>query len=113
MALSAVLSAQTYIGIMDRIEHAHHHVHFPNPLAGDVQSCDGALDICADHDDASQHSFPHHHGDAALMFLAAQSFVLPTHPIAASRCETEPLPLVSFSPYGPDHPPKVNLEIRV
>jgi hypothetical protein len=113
MALSFVLSAQTYIGIMDRLEHAHHHVHFPNPLAGDVEYCGGAQDICADHDHEGHDSFPHHHGDAALMFLAAQSFVLPTHPIAASRCETEQPPLVSFSPCGPDHPPKMNFEIRV
>jgi hypothetical protein len=112
MALSVVLSSQTYIGIMDRIEHAHHHVHFPNPLAGDVQYCGGALGVCADHDDGVD-SFPHHHGDAALMFLAAQFFVLPSHPISACRCETEPPSLVSIVPRVPDHPPKTSLEIRV
>lgn len=113
MALCVVLSAQTYIGIMDRIEHAHHHVHFPNALAGDVEYCSGAHDVCAGHDHGAQDSFPHHHGDAALIFLAAQCFVLPTHPIAPSRCETEPPALVSFNPRGPDHPPKSILEIRV
>jgi hypothetical protein len=112
MALSALLSAQTYIGIMDRIEHAHHHVHFPNPLAGDVEYCGGAQIVCADHDDGTPDSFPHHHGDAALMFLAAPCYVLPTHPLEESRCESEPPSLVSFSPRGPDHPPKPDLESR-
>ena len=50
---------------------------------------------------------------AALMFLAVQFFVLPSHPVAACRCETEPPSLVSIVPRVPDHPPKVSLEIRV
>jgi len=112
MALSFVLSSQTYIGIMDRIEHAQHHVHFANPLAGDIEFCVGGPDICADHDGADQ-SFPHHHGDAALVFLAATMFVLPIQPDVESRCETEPLVPASVSPRGPDHPPKPCLEIRV
>jgi hypothetical protein len=55
----------------------------------------------------------HHHGDAVIVFLAAQSFVLPAHVPVESRCETEPPLLTSISPHGPDHPPKPNLEIRV
>ena len=112
MALAVVVSSQTFIGIMDRLEHANHHTHFPNPLAGDVEYCGGAHDVCADHDHGTQDSFPHHHGDAALMFLAAQSFNLPLHPLADSRCEMEPPMLTSISPRGPDHPPKSSLEIR-
>jgi len=33
---------------MDRIDHAHHHSHFANPLAGDIQFCAG------DHDQRHQ-----------------------------------------------------------
>ena len=39
MAIAVMLSGQSYISLMDRIDHAHHHVHFANPLAGDVAFC--------------------------------------------------------------------------
>jgi len=44
MAMAVMLSGQTYIALMDRIEHAHHHVHFANPLAGAVEFCGGVHD---------------------------------------------------------------------
>ena len=47
MALAVMLSGQAYISLMDRIEHAHHHAHFANPLAGEVGSCVGGHDACA------------------------------------------------------------------
>lgn len=132
MALAVMLSGQTFISLMDRIDHAHHHAHFANPLAGGVEYS------AADHDSSGH---PHHHnaaqdggdshapgsaghhhshdpadhqhGDAAIVFLAAKSFVLVLCPTAALRCEAAPPKIVSFSPRGPDHPPKLSLEIRV
>jgi len=80
MALAVMLSGQTYIALMDRIEHAHHHVHFANPLAGDVQFCVGDHDQCGmhprHHDDGSGAPADHHshdpinhqHGDPAIVF---------------------------------------------
>jgi hypothetical protein len=112
MAIAVVVSSQTFIGIMDRIEHANHHAHFPNPLAGDVEYCGWTAALCADHDHESGDSFPHHHGDVSLVFLTMQSFVLPVHPVTDSRCELEPPMLVSISPREPDHPPKPSFEIR-
>ena len=123
MALAVMLSGQTYIALMDRIEHAHHHVHFANPLAGDVQFCAGDHDQCGmhhhHHDDGSGALADHHshdpishlHGDPAIVFLAAQSIVFAICPAEATRCETEPPALTSISPRGPDHPPKPVLEI--
>lgn len=51
MTLAVMLSGQAYISLMDRIDHAHHHVHFANPLAGDVQFSPARQD----HDAAGHH----------------------------------------------------------
>jgi len=133
MALSVMLSGQAYISLMDRVEHAQNHVHFANPLAGGVLCSTG--DACGHHEDhgvqlashdhdsqpaahhhhGSQASHHHHntqgpadhqHGDATIMFLAAQSFVLAACSITAERCPSEPVTFVSITPLGPDHPPK-------
>ena len=124
MALAVMLSGQTYISLMDRIDHVHGHVHFANPLAGDVQFCTGDHDQCGAHHhhhhadgkaghDHSGTDSGHQHGDAGIVFLAAQNFVFPICAVPASRCESEPRTLVSISPRGPDHPPKASLLIRV
>src|SRR5262249_145158 len=96
MALAVMLSGQSYISLMDRIEHAHHHAHFANPLAGGLASCVGDHDACGHHHDGTADASHHHshgspghqsgttehqHGDAAVMFLAAQSFVLAICPV--------------------------------
>lgn len=121
MALAIMLSGQTYISLVDRIDHVHGHVHFANPLAGDVQFCGGAHDQCgahhheggkADHDHSGTDP-GHQHGDIGIVFLAAQNFVFAICAIPASRCESEPRTLVSISSRGPDHPPKPTLPIRV
>ena len=124
MALAVMLSGQTYISLMDRIDHAHNHVHFANPLAGDVQFCGGDHDSCgahhhhqhdggsAHHHDSSGGDPGHQHGDIGIVFLAAQNFVFPICNVPASRCESEPRTLASISPRGPDHPPKSSLAIR-
>jgi hypothetical protein len=132
MALSVVLSGQAYISLMDRIDHAHHHAHFANPLAGDVQFAPARHDHDAtghhhDHEtqEVGQHTHgpdghhhtnspaDHQHGDSAVVFLAAKSFVLVACPVVADRCEIEPPAMTSITPRGPDHPPKPSLEIRV
>jgi len=113
MALTLVMSWQTYIGIMDRVEHAHHQVHFPNPLAGDVEYCIGAFAGCDESPTGSHDPLMHHHGDAAIMFIAAPVFVLPGCSLSPSRCDTQPEALVGIEPLVPDHPPKTSLGIRV
>jgi hypothetical protein len=111
MALAVMLSGQAYISLMDRIDHAHHHAHFPNVLAGDLQYCGGGGGQCDHHDHGTHGKIGHNHGDAAIVFLAAQSFIFSICPLPALRCESTAPKLVSFSPRGPDHPPKYNLEI--
>jgi hypothetical protein len=122
MALAFMLSWQTYISLMDRLDHAHHHSHFANPLAGEVSYCVGGCG--ADHHvhghggpahhhhdaNAADHHDPdipaHQHGDSAIVFLAAQSFVLAACTVPAARCESRPVAFATFNPRGPDHPPK-------
>jgi len=125
MALAFMLSGQSYISLMDRLEHTHAHVHFANPLAGDVQNCGGGRTACGhDHQDlgtkkATIHHYgtnnaaDHQHGGSGLVFLAAKNFVLVLCRVPAERCDTASQKLVSFNPRGPDHPPKSNLELRV
>ena len=56
MALATMLSAQTYISLMDQIDHAHNHAHFANPLAGNVE-----YSISRNNNPPRLH---HHHGNA-------------------------------------------------
>jgi hypothetical protein len=119
-ALAIMLSGQSFISLMDSIEHSHHHAHFANPLAGDIEWCAGDHDVCGLHHDADDHDdgglaadndhagspAGHQHGGASIVFLAAQIFTFPVRSFEPSRCECEPGELVSFSPHGPDHPPK-------
>jgi hypothetical protein len=122
MALAFMLSWQSYISLMDRLDHAHHHTHFANPLAGDisclgncgaehhVHSHGGAAHHHHDSDAAADHSHSdipaHQHGDSAIVFLAAQSFVLAACVVPFLRCESRTVAFVTFNPRGPDHPPK-------
>jgi hypothetical protein len=122
MALAVMLSGQTYISLMDRIDHAHHHQHFANPLAGDVQFCGSDHDGCGlhhhhghDHGNAAPShgdSENHQHGDAGLVFLAAQSFVLPPCPLIQLACDASPADLATVNPGGLERPPKTVLELR-
>jgi len=120
MLLAFVLSCQAYISLMDRIEHSHHHVHFANPLAGDVQFCGGDHDGCGLHHQHHSHvpGLPHdhsdhQHGDAAIVFLVVQNFVVPGSPAISPRCELEPSGLSGISRSGLERPPKRLLEFRV
>ncbi len=113
MALATLLSAQTLISVMDRIEHAHHHAHFANPLAGNV-----AYDHhghSADHrhrqGDGHHGQTPasdgaHQHGDAVMVYLAAQPFILAGFAVPEVLCEQPPQSFASAEPRGPDRPPK-------
>jgi hypothetical protein len=127
VGLALMLSGQAYISLMDQIDHAHNKAHFANPLAGDVlfslEKADPAgLHHPHSHDGPASHSHSHshevvgqhhshapadhQHGDAAIVFLAAQSFVLVGCPLVVAPCESQPQDFVSFNPRGPDHPPK-------
>jgi len=113
MVLSVMLSFQAYIGLMDRMDHARNIVHFPNPLAGDVEFCSGDLGLCTDDNSTHHDPLMHHHGDAAIMFLAPQIFVLPDCATIELRCVSIPAAFTSVRPLGPDRPPKHLPEIRV
>jgi ABC-type nickel/cobalt efflux system permease component RcnA len=112
MALAVMLSWQSYISLMDRMEHAHHHAHFANPLAGDVQFCGAQCEVNHHHEaDVAGHHHSHdpanhQHGDSVIVFLAAQSFILTACMVPASRCQFTPQTFASFTPRGPDRPPK-------
>jgi hypothetical protein len=122
MVLAILLSGQTFISLMDNVDHAHHHVHFANPLAGDVQFCGGEHDACGPHhhhhEDAGDHhgtggTPDHRHGDAALVFLAAQILVFAICPVAGDRCDEAPMSFVTVNPQGRDRPPKPDLANRI
>jgi hypothetical protein len=112
MALAVMLSFQAYIGLMDRMDHARNIEHFPNPLAGDVEFCSGDLGLCNDDTSTPHDPMMHHHGDAAMLFLAPQIFFLPVCSAVEPRCESEPAGFESNGPPGLDHPPKLMLENR-
>jgi hypothetical protein len=112
MVLAVMLSFQAYIGLMDRMDHARNIEHFPNPLAGDVESCSGDLGLCDDDTSTPHNAMMHHHGDAAMLFLAPQVFVLPVCSAVEPRCESVPAGFESIGPPGLDHPPKLILEDR-
>ena len=120
MALAFLLSWQAYISLMDRLDHAHHHSHFANPLAGEITYCLGDCGEHHTHSGAAHHHHDstaaadhahsdipaHQHGDSAIVFLPAQTFVLAACTVPATPCESRPVAFVTFSPRGPDHPPK-------
>jgi hypothetical protein len=137
MALAVMLSGQTFISLMDRIEHTHDHQHFANPLAGGVEYSDHANR--SHHHDGGQPAYEgsrgpahqhvhdqaaakastpeptadHQHSDATVLYLAAQDFILPDCPVPTELCGTLTPKLASFSPRGPDHPPKTDLQRRL
>ena len=132
MALSFFLSSQTAFAVAHQIEHAHHHAHnhalLPDDLLGDA--------IYLTHDQRSATDFPsrseshpgtsgmpdyqpsgtehhhgpgpvdHQHGGSLIVFLISQNLTLITFAAPQLRCEFVPQSSVTFSPSGPDHPPK-------
>jgi hypothetical protein len=133
MGLSLFLSSQTALAVAHQIEHFHHHAHSHTLLAGDIL---GDV-IYLSHDELSapdahsetaglpesglslsvNHHAPdpvdHQHGAGSLIFLVSQYQALITLDLATLRCEFIPQSSDSFSPSGPDHPPKAGFEIRV
>ena len=118
VGLAVMLSGQGYISLKDRAEHSQNQVHFANPLAGDVKVCGGTEDPCshhhddhgtqdAAHDHGAASTAGHAHGDATMVLLVAQIFVLMPCQLYSERCASPLAKFVSFNPRGPDHPPKV------
>ena len=91
---------------------ASHHEHDSQPVSHHQHGGQAASHHHHDSHD-SQGPADHQHGDATIMFLAAQSLVLPVCPIIAESCSSEPVTFASITPLGPEHPPKSTLEIRV
>jgi hypothetical protein len=133
VGLSFFLSSQTALAVAHQIEHFHHHPHSHTLLAGDIlgdviylghneHSAPGTQsDASGLQEDGLSRSVNHHppdpvdhqHGGGSLIFLVSQYQALITLDLATLRCEFVPQNSDSFSPSGPDHPPKQNLEIRV
>lgn len=135
MALSFMLSSQTALAVAHQIEHAHHHAHdhalLPDPLLGNViylsdqEHSAGKSAPNPETSGASGDQRPglghdhgagpinHQHDSSLIVFLISQNFVLVNCDVPKPRCEFVPESSVTFSPSGPDHPPKRNLEIRV
>ncbi len=117
VVMSFVLANQSYITLVDRMEHASQHEHLPNPLAGNVHyhdHCMSSLHACDADEEGNQDALAHHHGEAAHhVFLTAEFVRLPLVAVAELLSDFGPYALTGLGPGGPDHPPKPHLEIRV
>lgn len=109
MALAVMASFQSYIGVMDRMDHARHIVHFPNPLAGDAEYCNGALGLCNEDSSAHHDALMHHHGDA----IPAPCFVVQLCAVVKPRYLSTLADFISETPLTPDRPPKRSAEFRI
>lgn len=134
IAIATLLSAQAYISLVDRIEHAHHRAHLPNPLAGDIEFCaseaacgykhihehiglneaeggkhadqDGVQEASEQEKRPVSQSHDHQHGAPTVAFLVTPTFELAVCPLTQDRCAAVPTRAVSISPPGQDRPPK-------
>jgi hypothetical protein len=135
MALSFLLSSQTAFAVAHQIEHFHHHAHnhalLPDDLLGDViylthnagaapdsTSHSGTSELPDDQPSGSVHHHgpgpvDHQHGNSSIVFLISQNLILINCALPRFHCDFVPQSPVTFNPSGPDHPPKLNLEIRV
>lgn len=115
MALSVVLSSQAAFAVAHEVEHAHHHAHAPNDLAGTVETCAGDHHLDCDHDGdhAPGGASSHHHGETALLFLAVELFLPAPNADAPSLCAALRSMHNGVSPGGLERPPKSGLETRV
>ena len=112
MAAALLLSGQPFIALYDDIEHAHHHAHVPNALAGDVEQCFVGHHDCDTSGDNSGMPLAHHHGDAGFMFVLADAITVIT-PVDRSEASADATFLLSgISARRPDHPPKGASHIR-
>lgn len=134
MGLSFLLSSQTAFAITHQIEHAHHiphsHALMPDEFFGAVIYLAGHDHPTPDsaappHKPEASDSQPaglglghgpapvdHQHGNSSVVFLLTQNLTLAGHALPKLRSEFVPQGLATFSPSGPDHPPKSSLEIR-
>jgi hypothetical protein len=135
MALSFLLSSQTAFAVAHQIEHVHHRAHnhalLPDDLLGDViylthnehsapdsTSHSATSELPDDQPSGSVHHHEpspvdHQHGGSLIVFLISQNLILINCTLPRLRCDFVPQSCVTFSPSGPDHPPKLKLEIRV
>lgn len=138
MALSFLLSSQTAFAVAHQIEHAHHHAHnhalLPDDFLGDIiyltheehpatdsnsgpESHSETSGMPDYHPSGTEHHHgpgpvDHQHGDSLIVFLISQNLTLINCAPPQLRCEFVTQSLMTFSPSGPDHPPKQDLEIR-
>jgi hypothetical protein len=125
MALAVMLSGQTYISLMDRIDHAHNHVHFANPAGGrrpilrrrprpvaariTTISMMAAARTTTIHPAAIRDISTATSGSySSRRRISCFRFVM----FPRRAANSEPRTLASISPRGPDHPPKSSLAIR-
>lgn len=113
VALSVVLSNQSYVTLMDRTQHALHQEHAPNPLAGAVQHCEHAHDHhghhrhCDSEDQAADDALAHRHLDSSVVYIVSAAPEIGAPRQASFVSVTVPQELDRLYPYRLERPPKI------
>ena len=112
MALSAVLANQSYVALMDQVQHALHYAHAPNPLAGMIAQCEHAHDSHQLHHHCGAEKHPidntatHQHLDSSIVYIVPAAPVFALHRQSSFVEALEPEALTRLYPYRLDRPPK-------
>jgi hypothetical protein len=113
MALSGVLTNQSYVSLMDQVQHALHHQHAPNPLAGAIAEHEHSdhdhdgLHHHGDHgDDPASGAVTHKHLDSTVVYIVSVVPVLATMSQSSHIRFAAPEGLDRLYPYRLERPPK-------
>jgi hypothetical protein len=112
MALSAVLANQSYVVLMDRVQHVLHHEHAPNPLAGAVVQCEHSHDKnqlhhhCGREDHPIDSAVTHQHVDSSIVYIVMAPPVVTALRQSSFVEAIVPEGLDRLEPYRLDRPPK-------
>lgn len=108
MAATYMLSVQSVIVSIDRIEHALEIEHHANPLAGTISFCTSQTESCGGSNETHPVSHSHAHaGDHTNNFLGGVSWPLETANVAGRIIHfSEGLAAKGIRLLTPDRPPK-------
>jgi hypothetical protein len=112
VALSVVLSNQSYIRLMDRVQHALHQEHAPNPLAGMVEYCEHGHGghhghhHCDTEDHATDSKVTHLHLDSSIVYIISAAPIISAPRQSSFVPVAVPQELDRIYAYRLERPPK-------